>query len=111
MSKKLFVGNLPYSMTKEEMVALFADYGQIDDAVLIMDRMSGRSKGFGFVTVADDAMADKAIAELNGREMENNMQLKVDVAKPMGERPPRRGGFGGGGGRREGGFSRRDDDY
>ena len=111
MSKKLFVGNMPYSMTSDDLTKLFESYGQLDEVRIIMDRMTNRSKGFGFVTVADDAMADKAIAELNGREMENNMQLKVDVAKPMGERPPRRGGFGGGGGRREGGFSRRDDDY
>lgn len=113
MSKKLFVGNMPYSMTNDDLTKLFEGYGQLDEVRIIMDRMTGRSKGFGFVTVADDAMADKAMAELNGKEMENGMSLKVDVARPPteGDRPRRsfdrfggdddrprgRGGFGGGG--------------
>ncbi|MFH0927057.1 MAG: RNA-binding protein [Candidatus Micrarchaeota archaeon] len=113
MSKKLFVGNMPYSMTNEDLAKLFEPYGQAEEVRLIMDRMSGRSKGFGFVTLADDEMADKAIAELNGKDMGNNMSLKVDIAKPPSNDRPRRsfdrfgdddrprggggrGGFGGG---------------
>ena len=120
MSKKLFVGNMPYSMTNDDLTKLFEGYGQLDEVRIIMDRMTGRSKGFGFVTVADDAMADKAMAELNGKEMENGMSLKVDIAKPPsqddrprrsfnrgfggdddGDRPRGRGGFGGRSGGRD----------
>ncbi len=120
MSKKLFVGNLDYSTTNEQLVKMFESYGPLEEVRIIMDRMTNRSKGFGFVTCTDDAMADKAIAELNGKQLENGMTLKVDVAKPMEDRPKRSfggGGYGGGsGGRGFGsdrprgrGFSRRDD--
>ncbi|MCK4319909.1 RNA-binding protein [Candidatus Micrarchaeota archaeon] len=98
MSKKVYVGNLPFSMTKEDMVGLFSEYGEISEAVLITDRDTGRSKGFGFVTFEDDAMADKAIEETDGKEVQN-MKLRVNIARPMGERKER-GGFGGGGRRR-----------
>ncbi|MBN2477945.1 RNA-binding protein [Candidatus Micrarchaeota archaeon] len=105
MSKKLYVGNLPYSLTKEDLVNLFSSYGEISDAVLITDRMTGRSKGFGFVTFENDEDADKAIAEMDGKEVEG-MNIKVNVARPMEERKPRRGG-GFGGGRGFGGGGRR----
>ena len=68
MSKKLFVGNMPYSMTNDELAKMFEGYGQADEVRLIMDRMTGRSKGFGFVTLADDAMAGCT----NSRTMEHS---------------------------------------
>ena len=109
MSKKLFVGNLDYSMTNEQLAKMFESYGPVEEVRIIMDRMTNRSKGFGFVTCTDDAMADKAIAELNGKQMENGMALKIDVARPMEDRPKRSfggGGYGGGSGGR-GGFGDR----
>jgi RNA recognition motif-containing protein len=72
---------------------MFASYGEITDAVVIMDRMSGRSKGFGFVTFADEAAAEKAAAEMNEKDM-NGRKIVVNVARPKVERP--RGDFGGG---------------
>jgi cold-inducible RNA-binding protein len=114
MSKKLYVGNLPFSVTQEQLKEMFSSYGEITEATLVIDKYSNRSRGFGFVTLADDAAADKAIAEMNGKDVEGR-PLKVSEAKPMEER---RGGGGGGyggghgGGRRGGGgggFGRRDD--
>lgn len=85
MSKKVYVGSLPYSMTKEQLVELFSNYGEITESVLITDRFTGKSKGFGFLTFADDAMADKAIEEMNGKEI-NGLKIKVMVARPMESR-------------------------
>ena len=119
MSKKLFVGNLPFSMTKEGLEKIFADY-ELDEAVIISNKFSGRSKGFGFVTIKDDAKAEEAISKLNGAEIEGR-KLTVNEAKPFDPdkpRPERRFGGGGGGrfgGERRGGFRPRnrdsDNDY
>jgi len=90
MSKKLYVGNLPFSVTEEALKELFAPFGEITEASLITDKFSGRSKGFGFVTFANDADADKAISELNEKKEVEGRALKVSEARPMEERPPRR---------------------
>ncbi len=96
--KKLYVGNLPWSMTNDSLKELFSAYGEIVEAVIIMDRYSGRSKGFGFVTFANEADAEKAAAEMNDKEIETR-KIVVNVAKPREERP--RTGGGGGGFRRD----------
>ena len=96
----LYVGNLPYEITEAELTALFAEYGQVESAKIITDRDTGRSKGFGFVEMADRSEGEKAMAELNGRSM-NNRQIKVNEAKP--KRDTRGGGGGGYGGRGGGG--------
>ncbi len=87
--KKLYVGNLPWSMTSDSLRDMFSAYGEITDAVVISDRMSGRSKGFGFVTFANDADAQKAAAEMNDKDVEGR-KLVVNTAKPREERPERR---------------------
>jgi len=92
--KKLYVGNLPWSITNDSLRELFASYGEITDAVVITDRMSGRSKGFGFVTFANEADAEKATAEMHDKDIEGR-KIIVNVARPREERP--RGGFQGGG--------------
>lgn len=100
MSTKLYVGNLPFSVSDEDLRALFSSYGEISEAVLIKDKFSGRSKGFGFVTFSNEEDAQKAISEMNGKEVQGR-ELKVNEAKPMDPdrpRPPRRD-FGGRGGR------------
>jgi cold-inducible RNA-binding protein len=81
MSVKLFVGNLPYQATDEELKQLFADYGDIEDAVVIRDRQTNRSKGFGFITLADDAAGQKAIEALNGSDY-GGRNIVVNVARP-----------------------------
>lgn len=88
MAKKLFVGNLDWGMTTEDLRAAFASFGDIEDAVVITDRFSGRSKGFGFVTFSDDGAADAAIADMNGKDM-NNRKIVVNEARPREERPSR----------------------
>lgn len=85
---KLYVGNLPYNVTDEALGELFASYGEITEAKVITDKFSGRSKGFGFVTMADEAAAEKAIAEMNGKEMEGRT-LVVNVSRPKEPRPNR----------------------
>lgn len=95
--KKLYVGNLPWSVTNDSLKELFASYGEVVEAVIITDRMSGRSKGFGFVTFADEAAAEKAAAEMNGKTVEER-QIVVNVARPREERPAGGGYRGGGGG-------------
>jgi len=104
MSKKVYVGNLPFTVNSEKLKEMFSSYGEISEATVISDKFSGRSKGFGFVTFSDDAAADKAISEMNQKDLEGR-KLTVNEAKPFepGSRPPRReGGFGGG--RGGGGF-------
>lgn len=109
MSKRLYVGNLPFTITLDALKALFAKYGNVTEATIVSNKFNGRSKGFGFVTFEADADADKAIAELNGSDCEGR-KLTVNEATPFDPnkpRPERRsGGFrsGGFGGRREGGF-------
>ena len=85
MSKKIYVGNLPFGVAKEELTELFSSYGEIEEAVVISDKYSGRSKGFGFVTFKDDASADKAVAEMNGKDVQGR-ELKVSEARPMEEK-------------------------
>ncbi len=89
MSKKLYVGNLPFTVTQEKLEELFAAYGQIDEAVLITFKDTGRSKGFGFITINDDAQADKAVQEMNGKELEGR-KLTVNEAKPFDPDKPRK---------------------
>ena len=79
---KLYVGNLPWSIDDNGLKELFTSYGDIEEAVLIKDKFSGRSKGFGFVTFTDDAAAQKAIAEMHEKEIEGR-PLTVSEAKPM----------------------------
>ncbi len=98
MGKKLYVGNLSYSVNDAALQQMFAPFGTVERAQVIMDREAGRSKGFGFVEMANPAEADAAIAALNGKE-NGGRALKVNEAKPKEDRP-RGGGFGGGGGRR-----------
>ena len=108
---KLYVGNLPFSVDDEGLKNLFSSYGEIEEATVIINKFSGRSKGFGFVTLKDDESAKKAISEMNDKEIEGR-KLTVNEAKPMDpDRPPRKS-FGGNrfGGNRSGGnrFDRRD---
>ncbi|MDP3881993.1 MAG: RNA-binding protein [Nanoarchaeota archaeon] len=109
MSKRLYVGNLPFSVNAEKLKELFSAYGQIEEATVVIFKDTGRSKGFGFVTLTDDAQADKAQQEMNGKEIEGR-QIKVNEAAPFDPDKPRerRGGFGGGrgGGGRFGGGRR-----
>jgi RNA recognition motif-containing protein len=84
MSKKVYVGNLPWSVDFNKLKEMFATYGDIEEATVISDKYSGRSKGFGFVTFVNDAEADKAIAEMNEKEIEGR-PLKVNEAKPREE--------------------------
>ncbi|KHD89023.1 MAG: RNA-binding protein [Bdellovibrio sp. ArHS] len=97
MAKKLYVGNLPYSVDDEALHQHFAQFGAVDSAKVIMDRETGRSKGFGFVEMADDTGADAAIEKANGIEL-SGRAINVSEARPQAPREggPRRGGFGGG---------------
>ncbi len=97
MSNKLFVGNLSFNTTENDLQDAFAAHGTVVEANLMMDRMSGRPRGFGFVTMSSPAEAQAAIAALNGKEMDGRA-LTVNEAKPREERPGGGGGFGGGGG-------------
>ena len=99
MAKKLYVGGLPYSTTEDQLKDAFAQAGAVASAVIIMDKMSGRSKGFGFVEMSGDDDAQKAIDMWNGKDF-GGRTLTVNEARPMEERPRRdfRGGGGGGGG-------------
>ncbi len=85
---KLYVGNLPFSVTLEALKEAFSKFGDIEEAVIITDKFSGRSKGFGFVTFSDDEAGKKAVAEMNEKDLEGR-PLKVSEAKPMEERPKR----------------------
>lgn len=93
MGKKLYVGNLPYSATDSSLGDAFASCGTVESSKIIMDRDSGRSKGFGFVEMSSEAEAQAAISKLNGSDWEGRA-LTVNEAKPMA---PREGGGGGGG--------------
>ena len=94
MGKKLYVGNLSYDVTSSDLEQMFAAHGSVQSAEVIQDRMTGRSKGFGFVEMSSDDEATAAIAALNGQE-HTGRALTVNEAKPREERP--RGGGGGGG--------------
>lgn len=97
MAKKLFVGGLSFGTNEDTLRNTFAQAGTVTSAAIIIDRMSGRSKGFGFVEMENDTEADKAIEMFNGTELEGRA-LTVNEARPREERP-QRGGFGGGGNR------------
>ena len=96
MGKKLYVGNLPYSATDSTLSQLFGQVGQVGSAQVIMDRESGRSKGFGFVEMSSDQEASDAIAKFNGQDLDGRA-LTVNEAKPQAPRENRSGGGGGGG--------------
>lgn len=94
MGKKLYVGNLPFSVTESSLNDLFAPHGTVESCRLITDRDTNRSKGFGFVEMSTDDEAQSAIEAMNGKEVEGRA-LTVNEARPQA---PRSGGFGGGGG-------------
>ena len=99
MGNKLYVGNLPYSFRDEDLQQAFAAHGSVTSAKVMMERDTGRSKGFGFVEMGNDAEAQTAINAMNGQQF-GGRGLVVNEARPMEPRPPRSGGggFGGGGG-------------
>jgi RNA recognition motif-containing protein len=99
MGKKLYVGNLPFNTTQEELEELFSQHGTCESVAIITDRETGRSRGFGFVEMSNGSEAEAAIAELNGRDF-NGRQLNVSEARERAGG----GGGGGGGGRGRGGF-------
>ena len=96
MSKRLYVGNLPFSVNSEKLKEIFSVHGNVEEATVVSFKDTGKSKGFGFVTFAEDAGADKAIAELNGKEVEGR-KIFVNEAKPFDPNAPRkpRRSFGG----------------
>jgi cold-inducible RNA-binding protein len=98
MGNKLYVGNLPYSFRDEDLQQAFAAHGSVSSAKVMMERDTGRSKGFGFVEMGSEAEAQAAISAMNGQQY-GGRGLVVNEARPMEPRPPRSGGgFGGGGG-------------
>ena len=110
MGNKLYVGNLPYSFRDEDLQQTFSQYGSVGSAKVMMERDTGRSKGFGFVEMGSDAEAQAAIQGVHGQNY-GGRDLVVNEARPMEPRAPRSGGFGGGnggggygGGRSGGGF-------
>ena len=113
MGNKLYVGNLPYSFRDNDLQQAFAAHGNVTSAKVMMERDTGRSKGFGFVEMGSDAEAQTAINAMNGQQI-GGRGLVVNEARPMEPRPPRTGGFGGprngggggygGGGRSGGGY-------
>ena len=102
MGNKLYVGNLPYTVRDEDLQQSFGQFGAVTSAKVMMERDTGRSKGFGFVEMASDAEAQAAINGMNGQPL-GGRSITVNEARPMEARPPRTGGFGGGGGDRSGG--------
>ncbi|MEP6773208.1 MAG: RNA-binding protein [Polaromonas sp.] len=97
MGNKLYVGNLPYSVRDEDLQQSFGQFGAVTSAKVMMERDTGRSKGFGFVEMGSDAEAQAAINGMNGQPL-GGRSVVVNEARPMEARPPRTGGFGGGGG-------------
>ena len=95
MAKKLYVGGLSYNTSEATLRKTFEAAGAVETATIIMDKMTGRSKGFGFVEMSSDEEAKKAIETINGTELEGRT-LTVNEARPMEPRAPRAGGFGGG---------------
>jgi len=111
MGNKLYVGNLAYSIRDNDLEQAFSQFGAVSSAKVMMERDTGRSKGFGFVEMGSDAEAQAAINGMNGQPL-GGRSIVVNEARPMEPRPPRTGGYGGGGyggggggggGRREGG--------
>ncbi|HWS04219.1 MAG TPA: RNA-binding protein [Burkholderiaceae bacterium] len=111
MGNKLYVGNLPYSVRDNDLEQAFGQFGAVTSAKVMMERDTGRSKGFGFVEMGSDAEAQAAIQGMNGQPL-GGRSVVVNEARPMEPRPPRSGGFGGGGYGGGGGFGggRRDGD-
>src|ERR1700751_4517489 len=109
MAKKIYVGNLSFQTTDADLNDMFSEVGQVESVQIITDRDTGRSKGFGFVPMSDDAAADKAIELFNGKEV-NGRALTVNEARPMERRDSGSRGSGGGGrdrgGRDRGGYGR-----
>ena len=109
MGNKLYVGNLPYSVRDQDLEQAFGEFGSVTSAKVMMERDTGRSKGFGFVEMANDQEADAAIAALNGQQ-HNGRALTVNEARPREDRGGGsgggggRGGYGGGGGGGRGGY-------
>jgi cold-inducible RNA-binding protein len=97
MGNKLYVGNLPYSVRDSDLEQSFGQFGTVTSAKVMMERDTGRSKGFGFVEMGSDAEALAAVEGMNGAPL-GGRSLVVNEARPMEPRPPRSGGFGGGGG-------------
>jgi RNA recognition motif-containing protein len=91
MQNKLYVGGIPYSSTEEDLRTAFAQAGSVQSVAIITDKMTGRSKGFGFVEMSSDEEAQKAIELWNGKDMQGR-KLTVNVARPMQPRAPREGG-------------------
>ena len=110
MAKKLYVGGLPYSTTDDQLKEAFAQAGAVTSAVVIMDKMTGRSKGFGFVEMSSDDEAQAAMDMWHDKEF-GGRRLTVNEARPMEDRPRTGGGNGGGGyrGNDRGGFKPRSD--
>ncbi len=102
-NNKLYVGGIPYRTTEDELRAAFEEAGTVTSASIISDRMTGRSRGFGFVEMADDAQAQAAVDRWDGKEFDGRM-LSVSFARPQGDRPPRDNNRGGGYGGDRGGF-------
>ncbi len=94
MGNKLYVGNLPYTVRDEDLQQSFSAYGSVNSAKVMMERDTGRSKGFGFVEMGSDAEAQAAVEGMNGQSL-GGRSLVVNEARPMEARPPRTGGFGG----------------
>ncbi|HEY2255985.1 MAG TPA: RNA-binding protein [Variovorax sp.] len=97
MGNKLYVGNLPYSVRDGDLEQAFGQFGSVTSAKVMMERDTGRSKGFGFVEMGSDAEAQAAISGMNGQPL-GGRSVVVNEARPMEARPPRSGGYGGGGG-------------
>ena len=90
MSIKLYVGNLPFTVTEKELKELFSPFGDIEEATIISDKYSGRSKGFGFVTFTDEEAGKKAISKMDGKDVQGR-EIKVNEARPLDpDRKPRR---------------------
>lgn len=88
MAKKLYVGNISWGTTNDSLKAAFEAFGPVEEAFIITDKFSGRSKGFGFVTFVNEEDGDKAISEMNGKELDGR-ELIVNEARPQEQRPPR----------------------
>ena len=104
MGNKLYVGNLPYQVRDNDLEQAFSEFGTVTSAKVMMERDTGRSKGFGFVEMSSDAEAQAAINGMNEQSL-GGRSITVNEARPMEPRPPRSGGFGGGGGGYGGGRS------
>ncbi len=94
MGNKLYVGNLPYTVRDEDLQQSFSEFGSVTSAKVMMERDTGRSKGFGFVEMSSDAEAQAAINGMNGQSL-GGRSVTVNEARPMEARPPRTGGYGG----------------